>query len=129
MKIKGVLEEELKKAMLARGEYEKALAALPLGVLVKKYVKGRQYCYLMSRKQGKVRFEYKGKLFGKDIKYYDAVKKDRARYRNLLSEVKKRIAFIQKTLRAPYNRACNTVVILACCMQSSYRHTMQVLFQ
>ena len=36
--IKGVLEEELKKAMLAQEEYEKAMAALPRGVLVKKYV-------------------------------------------------------------------------------------------
>ena len=38
--IKGVLEDELKKAMQAQGEYEKALAALPCGVLVKKFVKG-----------------------------------------------------------------------------------------
>ena len=73
--IKGVLEEELRKALLAQGEYEKALSVLPRGVLVKKYVKGRQYCYLMSREKGKVTFEYKGKLPGKDIKYYDAVKK------------------------------------------------------
>ena len=65
--IKSVLEAELKKAMLAQGEYEKALAALPRGVLVRKYVKGRQYCYLMSREQGKVRFEYKGKLFGRTL--------------------------------------------------------------
>src|ERR1700686_1712546 len=96
--IKGVLEEELKKAMHAQGEHEKALAALPRGVLVKKCVKGRQYCNLISREKGKVRFEYKGKPLGKDIKYYDDVKKDRARYRNLLSEVKRRIAFIEKTL-------------------------------
>jgi hypothetical protein len=97
--IKGVLEEELKKAMLLQAEYEKAMATLPRGVLVKKYVKGRQYCYLMSREKGKLKFEYKGKMFGKDIKYYDTVKKDRARYRNLLSEVRKRVAFIRKTLR------------------------------
>jgi hypothetical protein len=53
----------------------------------------------MSREKGKVRFAYKGKLPGKDIKYYGEIKKDRARYRNLLSEVKKRIAFIKKTPR------------------------------
>ena len=103
--IKSVLEAELKKAMLAQGEYEKALAALPRGVLVRKYVKGRQYCYLMSREQGKVRFEYKGKLFGKDIKYYDGVKEDRARYRGLLSEVRKRISFLKKILRGKELRA------------------------
>jgi len=103
--IKGVLEEELAKAMLAQGGYEKALTALPRGVLVKKLVKGYQYYYLMSREKGKVRFEYKGKLLGKDIKYYDAVKKDRARFRNLLSEVKRRIAFIKKVLRGKELRA------------------------
>ncbi len=103
--IKSVLEEELKKAMLAQGEYEKALAALPRGVLVKKYVKGRQYCYLMSREQGKVRFKYKGKLFGKDVKYYDGIKQGRARYRSLLSEVRKRIAFLKKILRGKELRA------------------------
>ncbi|MEK6742162.1 MAG: hypothetical protein AABZ15_01015 [Nitrospirota bacterium] len=97
--IKDVLEEELRKALLVQEGHEKALSALPRGVLVKKLVKGYQYYYLMSREKGSVRFEYKGKLLGKDIKYYDTVRKDRARYRQLLSEVKKRIAFIKKTLR------------------------------
>ena len=97
--IKGVLEEELKKAVLAEKEYENMLAGLPRGVLVKKYVKGRQYCYLMSREKGKVRFEYKGKLMGRDVQYYETVKKDRALYRNKLSEVRKRIAFLKKVLR------------------------------
>jgi hypothetical protein len=36
--IKGVLEAELKKAVLAEKD-KKALAGLPRGVLVKKYVK------------------------------------------------------------------------------------------
>lgn len=90
---------------MAQGEYEKALAALARGVLVKKYVKGREYCYLMSRENGKVQFAYKGKLFGRDIKYYDAVKADRSRYRTLLSEVRKRIAFITKILHGKELRA------------------------
>ncbi len=97
--IKGVLEDELKKAVFAGKDYEKALAGLPRGVLVKKYVKGRQYCYLLSREKGKVRFEYKGKLMGKDVRYYETVKKERALYRSKLSEVRKRIAFIKKVLR------------------------------
>ncbi len=97
--IKGILEEELKKALAVQREYEKALAALPRGVLVKKYVKGHQYCYLMTRKGGKVRFEYKGKLFGRDIKQYEQVKKDREQYRKLLADVKKRILFLQRMLK------------------------------
>ena len=103
--IKGVLTEELKKAVLAEKDCEKTLAGLPRGVLVKKYVKGRQYCYLMSREKGKVRFEYKGKLMGKDVQYYETIKKDRAWYRNQLSEVRKRIAFIKKILRGKELRA------------------------
>ena len=68
-------------------------------MLVRKYVKGRQYCYLQVREKGTVRFEYKGKLSGREIAYYAAVKKDRASFRNKLSELRKRIAFIRKTLR------------------------------
>ncbi len=103
--IKTVLEEELKKAVLAEKDYERSMAGLPRGVLVKKYVKGRQYCYLMSREKGKVRFEYKGKLMGKDVQHYEAVRKDRALYRNKLSEVRKRIALIRKILRGKELRA------------------------
>ena len=98
--IKGVLEDELKKAVLEEQECEKTLAGLPRGVLVKKYVKGRQYCYLMSREKGKVRFEYKGKLLGKDVQYYETVKNNRALYRNKLVGIRKRIAFIKKMLRS-----------------------------
>ena len=40
--IKGVLEEELKNSLRMQVEYEKALAALPRGVLVQKFAKGHQ---------------------------------------------------------------------------------------
>ena len=103
--IKSVLEDELKKAVLAEKDCEKSLAGLPRGVLVKKYVKGRQYCYLLSREKGKVRLEYKGKLLGRDIQYYETIKKDRALYRNTLSGIRKRIAFIRKMLRSKEIRA------------------------
>jgi hypothetical protein len=103
--IKGVLEEELKNSLRMQEEYEKALAALPRGVLVQKFVKGHQYYYLMMREGTKVRFEYKGKLFAGEIKYFDEVKKDRAKYRKLLGEVKKQIAFLQRTLKGKELRA------------------------
>jgi len=103
--IKGVLEEELKNSMRMQAEYEKALAALPRGVLVQKFVKGHQYYYLMMREGSKVRFEYKGKLYAGEIKYFDQVKKDRAKYRKLLGEVKKQIAFLQRTLKGKELRA------------------------
>ncbi len=96
--IKGMLEGELKKAILEEKEYEKALAGLPRGVLVKKYVKGRQYCYLLFREKGKVRLQYKGKLMGHEVRSYEAVRTDRVRQRQKLAEVRKRIAGIRKIL-------------------------------
>lgn len=51
--IKGVLEEELKKAVQAEKEFAKALAGLPRGVLVKKYVKGASIAILCPVKKGK----------------------------------------------------------------------------
>ena len=103
--LKGVLEEQLQNSLRMQEEYEKALASLPRGVLVKKYVKGYQYCYLMTREGDKVRFEYKGKLLGSQIKYYDGVKKDRAKYRKLLADLKKQIAFLRRTLKGRELRA------------------------
>lgn len=103
--IKGVLEEELKNSLRMQAEYEKALAALPRGVLVQKFVKGHQYYYLMMREGSKVRFEYKGKLYAGEIKYFDQVKKDRAKYRKLLGEVKKQVSFLRRALRGKELRA------------------------
>jgi len=97
--IKGVLEEELENSRRMKGEYERAIDALPRGALVKKVIRGRSYYYLMMRKGGKVRFEYKGKLSHQEIKKYEEAKKLRAKYRKLLGQVKKQIAFLEKALR------------------------------
>ena len=59
----------------------------------------------MHREGSKVRFEYKGKLFAAEIKHFDEVKKDRIKYRKLLGEVKKRIAFLRRTLKRKELRA------------------------
>jgi len=61
---RGDILERLQNSLRMQEEDEKALAALPRGVLVKKYVKGHQYYYLMTREGDKVRFECKGKLPG-----------------------------------------------------------------
>lgn len=103
--IKGVLEEELQNSLRMQKEYEKAISALPRGALVKKVIKGYSYYYLMMRDGNKVRFDYKGKVSGKEIKRYDDAKKDRARYRKLLGEVKKQVSFLRRALRGKELRA------------------------
>ena len=97
--IKSVLEEELANSLAMKKDYERELAKLPKGSLVKKKIKGHEYYYLEVRDKGKVRFVYKGKLSDKEIEKYKQAKEYRAKYRKLLSQIKKQIKFLKGALR------------------------------
>jgi hypothetical protein len=97
--LKGVLKEELANSLGMQKNYERELAKLPQGSLVKKTIKGRNYYYLVSRKDGKVVFAYKGKVSDEEVREYKKAKEYRAKYRKLLSEIKKQIKFLRSTLR------------------------------
>jgi len=97
--IKSVLKEELINSLAMKKSYERELARLPKGSLVRKTIKGHEYYYLQVRQKGKVRFIYKGKLADDQIEKYEQAKQYRAKYRKLLSEVKKQIKFLRTTLR------------------------------
>ncbi len=97
--IKGVLREELENSIRMKGDYEKELVKLPKGSLVKKKIKGHEYFYLVFRENGKVKFIYKGKVSDKEIKKYKEAKEYRAKYRKLLSQVKKQIKFLRSAVR------------------------------
>lgn len=97
--IKGVLKEELKNSLQMQKDYERELSKLPKGSLVKKKIKGHEYWYLELREKGKVRFIYKGKVPEKEVKKNEEIKKLRAKYRKLLSQVKKQVKFLRSSLR------------------------------
>jgi hypothetical protein len=97
--IKSVLEEELANSLAMKKDYERELSKLSKGSLVKKKIKGHEYYYLIIREKGKVRFIYKGKLCDEEIQKYKQAKEYRAKYRKLLSQVKKQIKFLKGTLR------------------------------
>jgi hypothetical protein len=97
--IKGVLKEELENSLSMKKGYERELAKLPKGSLIKKRVKGHEYYYLLLREKGKVKFIYKGKVSEEEIKKYKEAKEYRAKYRKLLSQVKKQIRFLRSSLR------------------------------
>lgn len=97
--IKSVLHEELHNSLRMKKEYEKVLRKLPEGCLVVKKIRGHEYYYLVKRVDRKVKYIYKGKIEEKEIKKYEDAKKIRAKYRNLLSRVKKQIRFLRSTLR------------------------------
>lgn len=98
--IKGVLEEELENSLRQEAAYKKALDAIPPGALVKKKIRGHFYYYLIAREKGKVRFIYKGKVSKDEIKKYKEAKRMRAKYRKLLSQIRKQISFLKKALHA-----------------------------
>ena len=97
--IKSVLKEELANSLAMMKSYERELAKLPKGSLVRKIIKGRGYYYLQVREGGRVRFIYKGKIPQEDVKRYEQAKQYRAKYRRLLSEAKKQVRFLRSTLR------------------------------
>jgi len=97
--IKGVLKEELANSLKMKDDYERELAKLPKGSLIKKKIKGHDYYYLVIREGRKVKFLYRGKISADVIKAYRDAKILRAKYRKLLSQLKKQIRFLRSTLR------------------------------
>ena len=97
--IKGVLKEELENSLRMKKEYEKALEGLSVGCLAEKKIRGHKYYYLVKRLSGKVKYIYKGKLSKEEIAKYNEAKILRAKYRKILSRVKKQIRFLRSTLR------------------------------
>ena len=97
--IKGVLKEELENSLRMKSGYERELAKLPKGSLIKKKIKGHEYYYLLLRDNGKVKFIYKGKVSDEEVKKYKESKEYMAKYRKLLSQVKKQIRFLRRALR------------------------------
>ncbi|MBI5181336.1 MAG: hypothetical protein HZA06_00305 [Nitrospirae bacterium] len=98
--IKGVLKEELENSLRQEAAYIKALNDIPAGALVRKEIKGHSYYYLTLREKGKVKFIYKGKISKEEIKKCEEGKKMRAKYRKLLSQVRKQVSFLRKALHA-----------------------------
>ncbi|MBF0532717.1 MAG: hypothetical protein HQL23_06415 [Candidatus Omnitrophica bacterium] len=97
--IKSVLAEELENSSRMQNEYLKLLKQLPAGSLAKKDRNGKAYYYIAQRIEGRVKFIYKGKASSEEIKHYAESKRLRAKYRNLLSKLKKQIKFLRGALR------------------------------
>ncbi len=99
MIIKSLLREELENSLRMQKDYERELAKLPKGSLVRRMIKGREYFYLIYREDGQFRSLYRGKVSAEEIEKYRHAKEFRAKYRNLLSQVKKQVRFMRSALR------------------------------
>ena len=99
MSIKSVLREEMDNSLRMQERYEQELSKLPKGSLVKRRIKGHDYYYLVFREDGKVRSVYQGKPTPKEIARYRDARDQRAKYRKLLSKVKRQVRFLKGVLR------------------------------
>ncbi len=100
MAIKSILREELNNSLNMKQSFERELKALPQGSLLKRKVSGKEYYYIISRENQRVKFDYKGKNVPADvIEKYKQAKSLRAKYRNSLSILKKQIKFLKGILR------------------------------
>ena len=97
--IKGVLAEELSNSLKMQKDYESVLKGLRPGCLSRKVIRGCAYYYLVKREGVKVVYQYIGKLSPEEVKQYQDVKLQRARYRGLLSRVKKQVRYLKGALR------------------------------
>ena len=97
--IKGVLAEELENSLRMEKGYENALNKLPKGCLSAKNIKGHKYYYLVSRERGRLKYVYKGQMPGDQVNKYKEAKEYRAKYRKLLSQLKKQIKYLRSSLR------------------------------
>jgi hypothetical protein len=100
MVIKAVLREELANSLRMKERYERELAKLPRGSLVRRTIKGHQYYYLVYREAGKVRSDYRGKSVpARELQKYARAKELRAKYRKALSQLRRQIRYLQGVLR------------------------------
>jgi hypothetical protein len=97
--IKGILAEELENAQQKLKVYQKELANLPKGSIVSKRIKGRLFHYLAYREGPRMVFKYQGKLDTKGLEKFRAIRKQRAQYKGFVSDLKKQIIFLERTLR------------------------------
>jgi hypothetical protein len=97
--IKGALAEELENSLRMKNEYEAALKSMPKGTLAVRKIRGHSYYYLVKRIGKKVNYSYKGKISDAEKKKYEEATALRAKYRKLLSQVKKQIKFLKGSLR------------------------------
>ena len=97
--IKGVLKEELENAIRLKKDYEKALKKYPGGSLIGKEIRGHKYYYLAYRDGRRVRFVYKGKKLSEEfIAEFKKSKRLRAKYKEMIRQLNKRIKYLKKSL-------------------------------
>jgi len=97
--LNGVLNEELDRINQLKKNYEKQIAKLPNGSLIRKNIKGNIYYYLNYRQEKKKIFKYIGKLPGEELGNLLGKIEERRRLKKLNKQVKKDIKKLEKMIK------------------------------
>lgn len=97
--LNGVLNEELDRLNKLKKNYEKQIAKLPKGSLIRKNVKGNIYYYLNYRQEKKKIFKYIGKLPRKELGNLLDKIEERRKLEKLNKQVKKDIKKLEKMIK------------------------------
>jgi len=97
--LNSVLNEELDRLNKLKRNYEKQIAKLPKGSLIRKNIKGNIYYYLNYRQEEKKIFEYIGKLPGKGLKNLSDKIEERRKLEKLNKQIKKDIKKLEKMIK------------------------------
>ena len=103
--VRGVLVEELANAKSRLAMYSREIRALPRGSLVSRNIRGHRYYYVAYWGNGKVCYEYMGRMVPAEIRRYGESSKMKAKYRGLMSDLRARIVFIRRALHERKRRA------------------------
>ena len=97
--LNGVLNEELDRLNQLKKNYEKQIAKLPKGSLIRKNVKGNIYYYLNYRQEKKKIFKYIGKLSNKELENLLDKIEERRKLEKLNKQVKEDIKKLEKMIK------------------------------
>jgi len=97
--LNGVLNEELDRLNKLKRNYEKQIAKLPKGSLIRKNIKGNIYYYLNYRQEKKNIFRYIGKLPRKELENLLDKIEERRKLEKLNKQAKKDIKKLEKMIK------------------------------
>lgn len=97
--LNSVLNEELDRLNKLKKNYEKQIAKLPKGSLIRKNIKGNIYYYLNYRQEKKKIFRYIGKLPRKELENLLDKIEERRKLEKLNKQVKKDIKKLEKMIK------------------------------
>ncbi len=94
-----ILEEEKRRLLSLKAQYQQQLSELPKGSLSRKKRWNREYLYLAYRDSGKVKFEYVGPVDSEAAQKTQAKVQRRKDIERKLSQVEENLADVERGLR------------------------------